>query len=378
MAAPATCHLETLMLPKNESNTCWWLSANLALFHKPREEIRQYYESIHQSNMNPSSVTASNASPVTASPVTASNASTATASNASTATASNASTVTASTGSNQSDLFNRELSRNFIGVYEYYSGANSTVTLSNLTEWRLGSNMAEVFNTADFQVDSYGLQSSDEYISKLSGFLGFDKGLIPINPGESTSALDTFAYDIQLHANHFGKPVEGLPKFYSQLSSRVETLILTVGRLGKDAKTSIPIVPLSTITVPTFEISTFLAHSNDLDEFMQTHARSNAPDSNLNLIEMPYKSSNIAEYTTPSEFYLDAMVVYEPGHYVSYVKCETNDTWYYYKAMKEGTLADVAAGNISYSNFDALMLDKGKDISENLTHMIYSKVIGKM
>lgn len=340
MAAPATCHLESLMLPKNESNTCWWLSANLALFHKPREEIVQYH-----SNIDSSTATVRFAG---------------------------------STMSNTSDLFNRELSSNFIGLYEYYTGASSNVTLSNITEWRLGSNMADIFNTVDFQVDRNRLQSSDEYITKLSGFLGFDKGLIPINPGASTSALDTFAYDIQLHANHFGKPVEGLPNFYSQLSSQVETLILTVGRGTNDSKTSIPIVPLSNITIPTFEISALLADSNDLDQFMQSHARSNAPDVNLNMIEMPYKLSNIAEYTRISEFYLDAMIVYEPGHYVSYVKCQTNDTWYYYKAMKEGTLTDVTAGNISYSNFDALMLDKGKDISENLTHMIYSKVIGKM
>jgi len=338
MAAPATCHLETLILPKNESNTCWWLTANLALFHKPRKEIEEYGLNLVSSNGTPKVFA----------------------------------------GSNQSDIFNRELSMNFIRLYGYYTGAFSNMDLSNLSELRLGSNMVEVFNTADFQVDSNGLQSSDEYITKLSGYLGFDKGLIPINPGESRSALDTFAYDIQLHANHFGKPVEGLPNFYSQLSSRVETLVLTVGRGANDSKTSIPIMPLSNIIVPTFDISTFLADSNDLDEFMQSHSRSTAPDSNLNLIEMPYKSSNIAEYTTTSDFYLDAMVVYEPGHYVSYVKCETNDTWYYYKAMKEGTLMDVTAGNRSYSNFDALMLEKGKEISENVTHMIYSKVIGKM
>jgi hypothetical protein len=337
MAAPATCHLETLMLPKNESNTCWWLSANLALFHKPRKEIEEYYERINQSN-----VTVKGA------------------------------------GSNVSDLFNRELSSNFIQLSFYYQGANSNVTLSNLTEWRLGSNMAEVFNTAQFQVDRNRLQSSDEYITKLSGFIGFDKGLIPINPGASTNALDTFAYDIQLHANHFGKPVEGLPNFYSQLSSQVETLILTVGRGANDSKTSIPITPLSNITVPTFDISTFLANSNTVVEFMKSHKRSNAPDSNLNLIEMPYKLNNILEYTRRSEFYLDAMVVYEPGHYVSYVKCETNDTWYYYKSMNEGTLANTKTGNISYSNFDALMLAKGKEISENVTHMIYSKTMETM
>lgn len=325
MAVPS-CHLETLILPPNDANTCWWLSANLALFHKERPEMTDYTTSLNKPF----------------------------------------------TGSNKSDIFNRELSSRFIQISKYYNGTSATLSMSNLIGHRLGPSMEAVFNTTDFKVNSSSLQSSDEYITTLSQYIGFDRGLISINPGGATGALETSAYDIQLHANHFGIPQIGNAEnrsnlTYSQIASDVSTLILTCGRIDKKGKTNIPIPPLKELTIPTFTLSNLVDPNHreyiDLNPSMDN-------SKNPNLIHYPFKGP-IAQYTEPAKFYLDAMVVYEPGHYVTYVKCETSDVWYYYKAIDEGPLGNGAA----FPTFEAMMAADGEKIQRNFTHLVYSKVV---
>jgi len=338
-APGATCHLETLTLPQNEANTCWWLSANLALFHTNRPEMYNYQVSLTENG-------------------------------------SRGGIKKPFTGSNKPDIFRRELSDTFIQLSDYYKGAGAPIPMSNLIDLRLEPNMEAVFDTDQFKVAGAGVQSSDEYITTLSQYLGFDRGLISINPGRATGALDTYAYDIQLHANHFGIPhiEETENKYnisYSQIASDVSTLILTCGRIATEGKTSIPITPLKEITVPTFNFRGL--SGPDVGKYL--HSLTNPPDvsKNANLIQYPYKESNIAQYTETGTFFLDAMVVYEPGHYVAYAKCNKSDVWYYYKAIQEGALGDINSGNKSFPNFDAMMAADGDKIKANFTHLMYSK-----
>lgn len=322
--AASPCHLETLILPPNDANTCWWLSANLALFHKHRPEMIDYTAWLNKPF----------------------------------------------TGSTKSDIFHRDLSERFIQLSQYYNGTSSTLSMSNLIGHRLGPSMEAVFNTNEFKVASSGLQSSDEYITTLSQYIGFDRGLVSINPGKATGALDTYAYDIQLHANHFGIPQIGNAEnrsnlTFSQIASDVSTLILTCGRNGAEETTSIPITPLKELTIPTFTLSNLVDPNHkeyiDLNPSMDN-------SKNPNLIQYPFKGP-IAQYTEPGKFYLDAMVVYEPGHYVAYVKCDTSDVWYYYKAIDEGPLGNGAA----FPTFEAMMTADGEKIKRNFTHLVYSK-----
>jgi hypothetical protein len=324
MAVPS-CHLETLLLPPNDANTCWWLSANLALFHKDRPEMTDYSTWVKDKSF---------------------------------------------TGSTKSDIFNRELSERFVQISKYYNGSSTTLSMSNLIGHRLGPSMEAVFNTADFKVNKSSLQSSDEYITTLSQYIGLDRGLISINPGGATGALDTYAYDIQLHANHFGIPHIGNAEnssnlTYSQIASDVSTLILTCGRIDTEGKTSIPIPPLKELIVPTFTLSNLVGPNHQ--EYIELNP-SMDKSKNPNLIHYPFKGP-IGQYTEPAKFYLDAMVVYEPGHYVTYVKCETSDVWYYYKAIDEGPLGK------SFPTFDAMMAADGEKIQRNFTHLVYSKVV---
>ena len=318
----SNCTIAQRILPKNDANTCWWLSANLALFHKRRTDIDNSYTSAPKTEFAP-------------------------------------------------------VSSNIESIYFFYSGildGRPIPTASNIIDLRLGSNMATLFNTDKFKVDGSGTQSSDEYITKLTGFIGLDKGLVSINPGESTGALETSAYDLYLHATHFGIPNEGNTqsnRSYSQISSSVNTLILTCGRSSTSGKTSIPIQVLEAITIPTVNIERLLQNSNDVAEFAATLSNVTV-DSNINLLQYPCKLNTIAQYTDSREFYLDAMVVYEPGHYVAYVKCDTDESWFYYKAIHEGTLLDSNTGNRTFKDFNDMMSNDGEKISKNFTHLVYS------
>ena len=42
MAVSECERLKTLVIPKNNENICWWLSVNLALFHKQRPELEDF------------------------------------------------------------------------------------------------------------------------------------------------------------------------------------------------------------------------------------------------------------------------------------------------------------------------------------------------
>ena len=338
--APRECHLQNLMLPKNDANTCWWLSANLALFHKVRPEIDAYLYPVP---------------PSAAIPIPA---------------------VPSTTKDPAKAIFDGNLSGNFQMLQNYYSGAGSNQpTMSNLIELRLGSNMATVFNSSQFQVDGANTQSSDEYIATLSKYVGFDKGLVPINTGSELGAFPTSGYDLYLHATHFGMPrtnSDTKSLFYSQVGSDVNTIILTFGRNGTKGKTSIPILPLKQITLPTFNLSNLMLNTPYSSEYIGSYSNFDATKANMQ--QFPYTLSNLADFTDTSTFYLDAMIVYEPGHYVSYVKCEESEAWYYYKAIKEGTLGDSNAGNKSFTTFEDMMSKDGKAISLNFTHLLYSKV----
>jgi hypothetical protein len=299
MAATAPgCHLSNLMLPKNDANTCWWLSANLALFHKVRPGLDDILTGAQ----------------------------------------------TESNTDEKTKVFYRNLSSNFLQLYNYYSGSsNSTLkapdSMTRLIELRLGTDMKTVFDSGTFSVAGSNTQSSDEYIATLSKYIGFDNGLVSINKGSETGAFETSAYDLYLHASHFGMPRANsdtnIP-FYSQLRSDVNTIILTFGRNDTKGKTSIPILPLHEITIPTFNLAKLRSQSNYEAEYIVDNSNLNI--GNPHMQQFPYKLSNIVEFTDTTSFYLDAMVVYETEHYVSYVKCEGSPVWYYYKAIQEGTL----------------------------------------
>jgi len=328
-STPSVCNqIETLLLPVNDANTCWWLSANLALFHKERPELNAYFAKV---------------------------------------------AATAPTAGAQ---FPHSLGTMFANIYGYYiRGDKDTRTdveqMRYLLDARSNVDM-KIFNTKEFDVAGTGSQSSDEYLSRLSEYLDFNRGLININHGNETGILETDGYDILLHVNHFGasrKDVNSgcnLPKLYMQVGSTVDTLLLTCARGSETEKTNISISPLEIITIPTLRSNFTPA---DMSNFSANYTKLS---SNINFIETPYKGSNIRDYTETTPFYLDAMVVYEPGHYVSYVKCE--ERWYYYKAIKQGTLTDSNAGNATFSNFEHMMSEHPQ-IKENFTHLFYSKLI---
>lgn len=324
-AGANTCGISSRLLPKNESNTCWWLSANLALFHKHRPELDAYVavtESPPQSNGSPSQ-------------------------------------------------FGSNLKQGFKTIYEYYSsgtlleGIDEQSNVNLLVTARTADGMSNAFTTSNFDVAGSNAQSSDDYITKLSGYIGLDHGLLPINSGAATGILETDGYDINIHAQHFGIPLDDSSniKHEFQVGSEVQTLILTFGRKGTDGKTDIPIQPLETIKIPTI-------NGSNLTPDEKTALTSNVT-SNINFAATPYKGSNLRMYTEIATFYLDAMIVYEPDHYVSYVKCDTS--WYYYKAINKGTLSNSTAGNKTFSNFDHMMTEHAR-IKENFTHLFYSKV----
>jgi hypothetical protein len=316
MASPApapadeTCHLSELMLPKNDANTCWWLSANLALFHKQRPEIGR--------PKNPPST-------------------------------------------EKQQMFDL-ISSNYSRLAEYYStGKGQTYTMNDLLEQRKSEIMKGIFNTESFKVDGNGMQSPDEYITLLSPLIGFDRGLIAINTGNAVSAYETSAYDIYLHAKYFGTTIGKSNIEVAQISSDVNTLILTFARVTNDPenpntpkKTSIPVSPLKRITLPTF-----------------------APATQSNLLQDPYTADDLTQNTVTSSFFLDAMIVYEPDHYVAYVKCDTSDRWFYYKAIQEGNLGDTSKGNKEFATFEEMMDLDGNKITENCTHLFYTKEGGE-
>ena len=308
------CHLAELKLPKNDANTCWWLSANLALFHRKRPEWVKYFNA---KRTNP--------------------------------------------GSNEKqEIFDLILSSNYFKLADYYSTGKPTYDMSKLVEQRKAETMGNIFNTKSFEVDGNDMQSSDEYITTLSQYIGLDRGLIPINTGNAVTAYETSAYDIYLHAKYFGHTLSKSNVDVAQISSDVNTLILTFARVtvdpenpNKQRKTSIPVSPLKTMTIPTFDVSKVTSHSN--------------------MLQFPYTADDLNDKTVTSMYYLDAMIVYEVAHYVAYVKCESSDSWFYYKALKEGTLGNTSNGNEQFETFESMMELHGNKIIENCTHLFYTK-----
>ena len=300
------CHLSNLDLPLNEANTCWWLSANLALFHKKRPELDTYFGTA-------------------------------------------ASSASASAPSNF-NTFQSNLKPDFQKIYNYYSGSpspspspspsSSNWTASNVLEFRTSSNMT-LFNTSNFQVNSNTLQDPAEYLNQLYSYINLD-----FNNQAITNTTNLNLYDMHLHRLFYGITEESngaveWKVFYEGTSS----LILTFRH---------PLTEKSTINIlKEISIPVFTGNTKDI--------LTGPTPENMGI----FRQSLTSNFTT-NTYYLDAMIVYEPDHWVSYVKCDTNDSWYYYKAIQAGTMKD------KWDSFESMMASNAI-LSSNVRIMFYSK-----
>ena len=311
------CHLSNLDLPINDANTCWWLSANLALFHKKRPELDTYFS-------------ASSAAPSAASAASAPSAASAAPANAS---ASNFNT------------FQSNLKPDFEKIYNYYSSpspspSSSNWTASNILEFRTSSNMT-LFNTNDFKVNSNTLQDPAEYLNQLYSYINLE-----FNSQAIANTTNLNLYDMHLHRLFYGITEKSNTSvdwkaFYEGTSS----LILTFRDPSRENST---INILKEISIPVFTGDTGGILTDPTPENMNTFHQQ--------------LGSNI----TTNTYYLDAMIVYEAEHWVSYVKCDTNDSWYYYKAIKAGPMT------VKWDSFESMMASN-EILSSNVRIMFYSK-----
>ncbi len=117
--ATVACTEKEIDLPKNEANTCWWLSSNLVLFHKKRPELEALFSSYeeYQKKTNPLF------------------------------------------------HFTLELWSRFEAVYKFYT-KQQELNQEQLINIRIEKDM-EIFNTDQFKINGSSFQDAQEYLQKL-------------------------------------------------------------------------------------------------------------------------------------------------------------------------------------------------------------------
>lgn len=349
LSAEQECRrLKGLRIPPNNEAICWWLSVNLALFHKRRPEFD---------------------------------------------------TLLKGGGDYISD---------FSRLYDYYSNGVDESDNDLTTEIR--KNLATTDNKAavpqnktkerKFSINSTKSESVSEYFYYLTDSITktfksdpakknlLDALLIPMINANPDSFEQT--YDVYYHALYFGlrrqvndkNPIDmktpGLSAFYEfppvKLSSRSSTVVLSFERKLMDKYSNYIVTPLETITLPTLTEDPIELPEDILKDVSEKDKES----IEQKVTEVWSNWVNLTrENTKATEFYLDAMTVSTPGggHFVTYIKC--GDSWLYDNGMSGGNLGE-KDGHKEFNSFEEMMNDEnGKMIRENLVLLYYSKVEGE-
>ena len=332
------CHrLSGLHVPRNDATICWWLSVNLAMFHKSRPEFDAFFRDTTKGNA-------------------------------------------------MADVFKQ--------IYDHYTGRKSIADMELLRKGFRDQLAAQILvNVAEakekrpeetkeqtkplavkFKYDSGVFQAADEYL--LEGILKYLSPrsspfhtIITASPADNKIAL---LYDVYLHSLYFGlqkksdRPASGTLKSYydflpeeNELRSEMSTLILQFGRqLGNDGEIHhYEVTPLESMSLPTLRegVAKPLLPSMEAKEGWLAWGKS------------------VKEVTETTEFYLDAMIVLQnENHFVTYVKCEETNAWIYDNGLTEGTLGNKPGGTV-FPSFDAMMTEHGNAIRQNVMLMFYSK-----
>jgi hypothetical protein len=203
-AAPTTeCErLKKLQIPANNESICWWLSVNLALFHKKRPEIDSDLDSI------------------------------------------------------------RGQAQELIAkVYNHYNGTTDIQSMQELQD-EIRNNLAKDTNTP-FNIDSKGQEAASEYIMYLQKILPtLEKTYIQLINGYPSAFQQM--YDVYYHSLYFGLPrdstdvntpdasLDALYEFPDVIiPSTRNTIVLSFERNGIDKYSTYPITPLKVIKLPT-------------------------------------------------------------------------------------------------------------------------------
>lgn len=396
--------LRELEIPKNDKNICWWLSVNLALFHKRRPEfdaigkkrnadiskeqlillnVYEYYSrnlpdglSIDEEYLTTgarqllaggsyigASVSASATAP---SPTPAPTPTT-------TPTATPAPTPAPTTTPN--------------------AGApNASATAPTTTPTAPTTTAPTPTPTPDtspgerpFQIDSPEYQSVSEYFQYIINIFATNEDslntiFIPIING-SPFFIEA-DYDVYYHAKYFGlpritdsknpiAPGSSLSGWYEfpeiPIPSSRSTLVFNFDRLQFDPLTKekkytdYEIYPLQTITLPTVKKGS-INYSIPIEE-------SKGKEKTL----AGFISEVLLPITETSSFALDAITVSSPGggHFVTYVNC--GDTWLYDNGHSQGPLA-TKDGHRVFTSFEEMMKEDGENIRKNLVLLYYSKI----
>ena len=326
--------LRGLYIPENNENICWWLSVNLALFHKKRPEFEAIKNVFNATGIN------NIKAPATKEGI-------------------------------------------FMKIYNYYSGndiMNDTERDTFMEYLQNGARNAlkGLVKLPGFTIEGTDYKDTTEYFAYLSKALESDDKLndLYIQCINETPGFLGEQYDIYYHATYFGLPrdmdnnkiSEGstLSGFYEfpqpPISSNRHTLVLGFGRKKSETEyNDYEIIPLKTMTIPTckkdIEIDTYRVpikgdKETTLNEFIK----------------------ELLSYTETSTFELDAITVSTPGggHFVTYIKC--GDGWLYDNGMSEGSLA-TKQGHEEFESYEDMMTKKGDTIRKNLVMLYYSKVV---
>jgi len=335
------CHrLSGLHVPRNDATICWWLSVNLAIFHKSRPEFDAFFRDHAK-------------------------------------------------GGVITDVFKQ--------IYDHYTGRNAITDMELLRKGfrdQLAAQILATMKTNDtkeaetkepetkeasplavkFKYDSGVFQAADEYL--LEGILKYLSPraspfytIVTASPADNKLAL---LYDMYLHGLYFGLPkktdgpASGTLKSYydflpeeNELRSEMSTLILQFGRqLGNDGEIHhYEVTPLQSITLPTLRQGVEKPQLPSIEGKEGWLAWGKA----------------VKEVTDTTEFYLDAMIVLQnENHFVTYVKCEETDAWIYDNGLTEGALGR-KAGSAVFPSFHAMMAEHGNAIRGNVMLMFYTK-----
>jgi len=397
--------LKKLVIPKNDKNICWWLSVNLALFHKKRPEfdaianptiqqqvlldVYKHYSGEKEQRLDFLSTGARDQLAATAAPgATAPNASTSASASAS-ASASTAPNATAATTAP-----NATAATTAPNATAATTAPNATApptaattatapTAPNATAAIAPSPTAPTATPTDgespFQIDGTGYQSVSEYFTYIVNIFTTKEDtlntvFIPIINGSPNDFQAE--YDVYYHAQYFGIPritdsknpispessLAGVYEFPNiPIPSSRQTLVLSFERLTKGKEyDSYEIVPQETITIPTCK--------TPIEQEVYKVPIVESKEKTLKT----FVKDTLLPNTETSTFALDAITVSSPGggHFVTYVKC--GDAWIYDNGFSEGSLA-TKDGHRVFTSFDDMMKD-GEAIRKNLVFLYYSKV----
>ncbi len=182
----ATCPETKVFLPKNDSYTCWWLSANFALFHKQRKELDDFLKADKAFIER----------------------------------------VLKESAPDKKTSYEKVV-KSLQDTIRYFQGQGeqSEKAANAIIAMRKSAEMKDVFDTADFKVDSTQYQDAGEYIAKIGRFLSI--------PRYTAKGIDSDCFDAYLQGHFFPEYLISDNTLQTQIyriHPKCETFILEVYR----------------------------------------------------------------------------------------------------------------------------------------------------